>query len=367
MATWKKIGSLFGTNSTSNTVSEITVDGKKLTGCDLANAFNEYLVTTLSSPVLLNNTLKMVNSCSDSVFLAPVTEAEVFSTIIQLRNSNSSDPFDFKLLPIKLIADIISRPLTSIFNLCFSTGTFPVNLQTAKVILLYKKGDKNSFGHYRPISILPIISKVFEKVLYSRLASFTDKQKILSDAQFGFRKHRSTELALLAQKEFILHQIEDRKFVLGIFIDFSKAFDSLDRKLLLKKLELYGIRGRALEVIESYLGNRQQYVNVNNSTSLTKRTYLGVPQGSILGPYLFNIFINDIVLISSSVKFIIYVDDTSLFLANESCTDLISRGNEILGKLCEWAITVGNIKYIVDNQFTFLFSLGISVSLALVQ
>lgn len=336
-ATWRNLNSIFNVSKSPTVVTEVTMDGKQVKGSALANAFNDHLVNMTFTTITGDSSKYMNPPCLDTIYITPVTEQEVFSAIMQLNNSNSSDPFDMQTHPIKLVADMIATPLMHIFNICFSSGTFPSSLQIAKVVVIYKKGDKNNLGNYRPISILPIFSKVLEKLLHSRLTSFTDRQHTLTKSQYGFRKNCSTELALLDQKEFILEAIEDKKLVLGIFVDFSKAFDSLNRKVLLQKLESYGIRGVAHNIIESYLSNRTQYVSINNHHSPKKETVFGVPQGSILGPYLFNIYINDIVQIDPSVKFVIYADDTSLFISDTNCEVLFKRGNEILLKLGEWA------------------------------
>lgn len=129
--------------------------------------------------------------------------------------------------------------------------------------------------------------------------------------------------------------------MLGIFIDFSKAFDLLNRTLPFQKLQHYGIRGTALEIMTTYFAQRNQYVSINNHASITKPALYGVPQGSILGPYLFNIYINDIVRIDQSVKFFMYADDTSLFLSDSDCKKLLERGNEILVKLAAWSSANG--------------------------
>lgn len=154
--------------------------------------------------------------------------------------------------------------------------------------------------------------------------------------QHGFRKNRSTETALLAQKEFILGNFEERRLVLALFIDFKKAFDSLNHKILLAKLESYGIRGRAAELVNSYLSHRRQYVNVNGHSSETLGLTSGVPQGSILGPFLFNLYINDIVNIHNSF-YVIYADDTSVFFSGENPDELIRKANEMLAALEGWS------------------------------
>lgn len=322
---------MFFTASSPNTISEVVIDGKTIAETELAEAFNDYFVSLSFSAGTGDISRYLTNPCSDTIFLHAVTEAEVYSTIMHLKNSSCTDSFDIQVRPVKFVADIIARPLSHIFNICLSTGTFPAAVRTAKITVIYKKGDKNNLGNYRPISILPVLSKAFEKLLHSRLSTFTDKYNLMSDSQYGFRKTRSTELALLTQKEFIAQEIENKKIVLGIFVDFTKAFDSLNRELLLQKLQYYGIRGTGLQLIQSYLSNRHQYVAINKYVSSTKSTAYGVPQGSILGPFLFNIYINDIVQIDPRVKFIIYADDTTLLISNDDCDKLISQGNKILG------------------------------------
>lgn len=150
-------------------------------------------------------------------------------------------------------------------------------MQVAKVTALYKKGDQNHLGNYRPVSILPVFSKASEKLLHTRISSFIEKHNLLMPAQYGFRKNKSTELALLEQKEYILTKLEEKALVLGVFVDFSKAFDLVNHKILLNKLHCYGIRGQALSLMDSYLSSRRQVVCINNSFSSVQPVLCGVP------------------------------------------------------------------------------------------
>ena len=175
------------------------------------------------------------------------------------------------------------------------SGTFPTLFKTGKVTPIYKKGNKECIENYRPVSILPIFGKIFEKIIYNRLYTFLTANGVLHDEQFGFRKGHSTTHALHRSVINISKSLSNNRHVLGIFIDLSKAFDTLDHNILLKKVENYGIRGHALNLLRSYLENRSQYVKFLDANSDTLEIKYGVPQGSILGPLLFLLYVNDIV------------------------------------------------------------------------
>lgn len=259
------------------------------------------------------------------MFLWPTSESEIIATYTSLKNSTATDNAGLQIKPVKFVIGLIAPCLTHIINSCISCAVFPRRMQCAKVTAIYKKGDKNDLGNYRPLSILPAFSKGFEKIISARLVSFTDCYSILTDSQYGFRKDKSTELALLTQKEIILEMFESQNFVLGIFLDFTKAFDLINDNILNKKLEHYAIRGKALLLISSYLQHRSQFVMVNGHYSSIKPVNVGVPQGSILGPFLFVLYINDIVNIDPTAKHILYADDTSLFFAGSDVACLSDR------------------------------------------
>lgn len=186
---------------------------------------------------------------------------------MSLKNSKSRDVNGFQIRPIKFVLDLLLPVLTHIFNLSLSTGIFPRKMQHAKVTVLFKSGDKNKLSNYRPVSVLPVLSKGLEKVICKRLKSFCDKHSIISNKQFGFRVGMSTELALLTQKEFILNGFEHKELTLGIFVDYSKAFDRLNHQTLLTKLEHYGFRGISLKLLQSYLNHRKQLVSISSEDS----------------------------------------------------------------------------------------------------
>ena len=212
----------------------------------------------------------------ESIFLSPVTKDDILKNLNNLKEGSPGwDGLPAKM--VKLIAPHICSPLVHLSNLSLTEGVFPDELKIARVIPIYKSKDPMVFGHYRPVSVLPIFSKVLEKIMYSRLIDFFNKHNTLYKYQFGFRNNHSTYMALILLIDKITNAIENGDCVIGIFLDFSKAFDTIDHAILLQKLEMLGIRGIAHTWLQSYLSNRYQYVHYNNETSSVKKIVCGVP------------------------------------------------------------------------------------------
>ena len=273
---------------------------------------------------------------SHSMYLFNTSEAEILRNIKSLKNTNSLGSDNFPTKFVKLSAPLIAPALEKIFNHSMKSGVYPDALKVAKVIPIFKKGDQTSVNNYRPISVLSPINKIFEKILYTRLIKYIDKSKLLYKYQYGFRKNHSTEHALIELVDQIRLSMGQRQMTCGIFIDLSKAFDTVNHQILLDKLEHYGIRGHALELFKSYLSNRKQYVHIEKSKSQTRPISCGVPQGSVLGPLFFLLFINDLPKCCSTGKVRLFADDTTIFFHSNSIDDIISTGKVIMTELTTW-------------------------------
>ena len=277
--------------------------------------------TNLSSSIKLEDrnaafTDYLHNPTDHRFTFSQINEREVLSIINKLKNKTSSgkDGISNKLL--KSIKSEISEAIAIIINQSILTGIFPDQLKLAKVKPLYKKGDKRCLNNYRPISLLPTLSKIFERVMYKQLYQYFNENKLLCEQQYGFRSQHSTELAAVKLVDYIIKEMDCNKKVktpVALFLDLSKAFDTLTFDILLAKLKHYGVHGKSLALIKNYLTNRSQYVQFENQESCIVEIKTGIPQGSILGPLFFSILINDLVNSSKMLSFLMYADDTTIY------------------------------------------------------
>ena len=270
----------------------------------------------------------------NSMFLEPVTEQEILNIVKLFKNKHSRGHDGIPMFLLKNVIHNILKPLSYICNLSLKNGIFPEDMKMAKVIPLYKKEDPMIFSNYRPVSLLTQFSKILEKIFNNRLTKFITINNVLYDGQYGFRHNHSTELAVLEMIEKITNAIDNKMISIGIFIDLKKAFDTINHDILVQKLSNYGLRGVASKWISSYLENRSQFVSYNNVNSDIQNINCGIPQGSISGPSLFILYINDL-------KFIFFADDTNIFYEGVNHIGMQKTVNDELKKVNVWFMVNG--------------------------
>ena len=343
--TWKIIKQAIGkVNNKSNFPQSFIINNKRETNeSKIATEFNSFFTNV---GLNISNNVPSPNKTFDkylpknferTMFLDPVLPADVIDVTKKLKpkTSSGSDEISSKLM-IKTI-DHIVNPITHIINKSFQTGTFPDQLKCAKVIPIYKASDPNKLNNYRPISLLCSFSKLLERIMYNKIMKFLNTNNILYKHQYGFRSKHSTihPIIQLLNNCAESNNQTPNKLTLAAFCDLSKAFDTINHDILLRKLNVYGIRGLANKWIASYLEKRSQFVEFKSSKSQCLDIKCGVPQGSILGPLLFLIYINDIEK-STSGNILSFADDTTIIISESNPERLFNLANKYLDELYHW-------------------------------
>ena len=249
----------------------------------------------------------------------------------------------------------IQDEITHLMNICLQQGTFPCILKKAVIKPMYKAGDKQLFNNYRPISLLPVVSKLLERLIYKRLDNHLVINNILSEFQFGFRESMGTHMPILLLQDKIQSAFEANKNVVGIYLDLRKAFDTVNLDILLGKLQCYGVIRQAHNMIKLYLTNRTQCVQIGDVRSSFLPIEMGVPQGSILGPLLFILYINDFPLICEQMTSYLYADDTAIFVEGENEHELNNALTTLLPKMSEW-FTSNQLSLNTDKTFYQIYT-----------
>jgi hypothetical protein len=345
---WKIINTETGQKNKSDSTISLKIEDTLITDpVKVANEFNNFfskipLVTTKSlessstlAYYFLSENVKLENVCNFNFH--HVSAVDILKSFKLIKIKNTEDLWGVSVKVLESILEVVAPTLALIFNSCIDNGIFPDLMKCSKVVPIFKSGHRDNPSDYRPVSILPAFSKIFEKTMLTQLISHFNSNKILHAQQFGFTKGRSTTDAGASLIKFILQSWEESQDAIGVFCDLSKAFDCVDHSTLICKLKFYGIRGHALDLIESYLTQRNQKVAINGAISSETVVEMGVPQGSILGPFLFLVYVNDLpYMVSRRSGIVMFADDTSLlFKVNRKDTELIEPNNT-LSMISDW-------------------------------
>ena len=358
--TWEVINNICGKSKNHQIKIIQTSDGRQTTdNTTIPAEFNNYFA---SIPVSIQNNLDnffqnydhLVPFNNKSIFFFPIKPGEIKQLIMQLDSKKNSSDLCPKFL--KLCNEYICNILSLLFNNCVEEGIYPKSLKVARLVPVHKVGNTKLVTNYRPISVLPTLNKIFEKCIYKRFDNFLGHCNIISENQFGFMRSRDTQQAALKLILNILPIYTSRECAAGLFLDFSKAFDTIDRNRLLFKAYNYGIRGPALQLLESYLDCRFHYTCINGESSTLTENKIGVPQGSCLGPLLFNLYINDIHNLLKNVLTILFADDSTVLVKSRDVNNLAFKLNCILFKIHDWcncnklSLNVNKTKVMVFNS-----------------
>lgn len=367
--TWKLLRYAINrkSNTKTNSINSIFKDNILLQNpLEIANTFNEFFTTVpldivnKLNPVSLSQNANLNSPTFDtpaqfSFDGYPISEEEIFNAVSLLAPKKSLDYNNISMFFIKKCIASIVPYIKHVFNLSIDTGIVPSQLKIAKIVPVLKNGDPRLPDNYRPIALLSNFSKIIEKIIYLRLYNFLDHHNLITSSQFGFRPNHSTIHPMILLSNFVSKAFNEKKHVLAIFCDLRKAFDTVNHDILLRKLHKIGIRGMALNWFENYLCNRKQFVTINNINSSLLDIVLGVPQGSILGPLLFLIYINDLPYSSLLTSFL-FADDTTLLHADSDIKSLYNTVNAEFSKITNYfrqnllSIHPGKTKYILFSS-----------------
>ena len=278
----------------------------------------------------------LTSPVQDTFFLKPVSKEDVLKEILKLNHNKSAGPDGFTPKIVQTCAYVLFEPLTYIFNKSIQMGIYPDFFKLAKVLPIYKSKTKSDPSNYRPISLLNCFNKIFEKLINKQLVTFIKKNEILYKYQYAFREGYSQALALLEMTDNIKKEIDLGKYVATLFIDLKKAFDTVNHTILLEKLHYYGFRGHCNDFIRSYLSNRKQFVHCNGTNSEIMNIDCGVPQGSVLGPTLFLLYVNDMYKCIEHEDLKLFADDTICSSSDKNLNNVFEKMRVNIGKMKQW-------------------------------
>ena len=338
---WQVINKISGkSNDKTSSIDCLSIDGiREYSGKTIVNTMAKYFASVgrtfadkIPKPTQsVEKYLELLQSNNNSLFFSPCTEEEIRKLITELPSKHSSGVDNISNVLLQELAGSLCKPLCLITNSSMQSGVFPDLMKLAQVIPLYKGKSREFETNYRPISLLTTMSKIVEKIVYTRVYKFLTSTGQISESQYGFRSNHSCEHAVAHVIGSILKNLENKKSTISVMLDLSKAFDTIEHSIMLQKLELFGVRGVCLKWFKSYLENRHMRVKCKITTSQSSvvseyyTVNYGTPQGSCLGPLIFLIFVNDMQLHLTEVESVQFADDTTI---------LFSHRNEIYLQFC---------------------------------
>ena len=334
---WRRLNLVMGRKKGKH-IGSLMVDGRELnSSSDKAEALNSFFSSCVNEVGQVHDTTQdLPITCSHNLQFVSIDEESVNSHLGRLKIDKATGVDGISARMLKLTAPAISKSLASLFNYSLECGDLPLEWKAANVSPVLKKGDSRVPSNYRPISVLPVVAKILEKCVHQQVYTYMQNHQLLHPAQFGFRPGHSTQDAVLACIEDWRRSLDDDKLVGVAFIDLSKAFDSINHKLLLQKLESYGFGDREMRWFYRYLAGRKQRVVIEGSHSSWSNVTRGVPQGSILGPLLFMIFVNDLPSTVEQGTAVMYADDTTLYQCSSDAIGLQEKLTAGLVKIANW-------------------------------
>lgn len=369
--TWEIINTFISNKTKSIFPDHFNIDGKNISDTrTIASEFNQFFIdignklssTISESPAVFSDFLSthQTSSSTNEFSFTPVSSDKVEQVINDLTTKPTKDIDGLSTDLLKYVKTELLPSLTDLVNNCLEFNQFPNELKIAKVIPIHKTGKNNVFTNYRPISILPVISKIVERIMHDQIFDYFTEHNLLYAHQYGFRSGHSTEHASLELVDKIVSHLYNRDKTIGIFMDLSKAFDLVDHKILLEKFKHYGFSFNATLLIENYLNDRKQLVHYNGSNSEMKNISRGVPQGSILGPLFFIIYINDLHRATSLFDSILFADDSN-FVApikkfGETDAEISTNIQIELNVICDWLkanklfVNISKTKFVIFHR-----------------